>query len=557
MKKAMPQLSYSEIADKTIRNFLKAVVLIDDHWAEAQSAPGLIVEGTGHIDLVPQTIPPQGQEQELLPVQEAPPPGAVSLTDPVYLREIGDEIIKEGLLFTGFTYVDAHKETAFKLASKSDILILDWLLGGGDCRPALDLLAGLKETGSPKFIFILTDEGLDGVRARIIEELGEPTGGTGYVFNCGQFSFSLKNKAQKGGDNCVIASRVLSEAISGIATRYGGLLQLAALELLGHYRNCLHEVLDHFHSNTDFPFILEWLEGASPIKDSHSFNALAIDEWTAKVLRRFHPSKSIALTDSTVSACLKNWHKTTVIPEDAADKLKKLVKDEKIYFPQTQLQIDELMESLDEWLETSSINWPEALGGEAKGSPWGEKKRQVLAMHYLGVRKGVNSVTDSLITLDALFQCQANLPSKIEQGTVLRTIDGKYLICITPACDCERPSTRINNCFMFLEAIKLEKSMIKKSPEGYVVAIRTVDNENMLLGVSPKPTFTYKIPNPLIDSCLIAYATYGYDTFFGLKPVAQLRSSRIQALISLTAGKAIEVGLDRSELLRKLCEENK
>lgn len=545
----MTQISYSEIADQTIRKFLKAVVLIDDHWLEAQNVPVFeSIAAAPLLNLEPQTIPPQEGVDSTTARDAEISTVSTSITDPAYLREIGKEITNQGLLFTGFAYTDALKETAFHLASKSDILILDWHLGNVDSRPALALLEKLKNSGSPRFIFILTDQNLAEVRTKITEQLGGATGEDGLVFSCGPFSFSLKNKPQADSPDSVLPTQVLGEAISGIRARFGGLLQLAALELLGQYRDCLHEVLDHFHSDTDFPFILEWLEGESPIRDSHSFNALAIDEWTARVFRRFPPAKSLALTSATVSACLKNWHETADLPENPGDKLRELVKDEIKSFPQDEQKASELIKSLDDWLDSSNSSWPESLA-----SSFGKDNRRVLAMNYLGIRKGVTSPADTLIALDALFQCQANLPPKIEQGTVLQAPGDIFLICITPSCDCIRPA-RINNCYMFLEAIKLETSMLKKYPESNVVAIRTANNENMLLGVSPKPTFTYLIPDSSVITELHAYATCGGDNFFTIKPIAQLRPSRIQSLISLAAGKAIEVGLDRSELLRQLCQ---
>ena len=553
----MTQLSYSDIANQTIKEFLQSVVLIDDHWPNTQTAASLEIDIADQVDTELPSIGPQEQEQDLMTGQGEDKPVSASITDPNYLVEIGDEIIKEGLLFTGFTYVDESKETAYKLALKSDILILDWFLGGGDSRPALALLAKLKETGSPRFIFILTDQNLDSVKKTIIESMGEATGEEDFVFNCGPFSFSLKNKAQEGGQHSVVASRVLPEAIDGIYSRFGGLLQLAALELLGRYRNCLHDVLDYFDSDTDFPFILEWLERDSPIKDSHSFNTLAIEEWTAKVLTRFPPSDSTALTDSTISASLSNWHQTTNLQGDANNKLLSLLKEESIKFPTDATKATNLMKSLDDWLSSSPLNWPDELAGASKGATWGEKAKKKIAMNYLAVRKGKDSVAESLVNLDALFQCQASLPTRIKQGTVFQTASGKFLICITPACDCERPVNRINNCFMFLQAEKLETSEIKNHFESSVVAIRTVENDYLLLGVLPKPTFTYMLPDSSITKRLKAYSTCCVTSFFHLTPIAQLRPTRVQALISQTAGNAIEVGLDRSELLRSYCKGNR
>ena len=552
----MTRISYREIADQTIRSFLKAVVLIDDHWSEAQSAP--IIENLDPIQIntEPQTIPLQeGVDEAITTDDKRSPSSSTSTDDPAYLREIGTEITKQGFLFTGFQYKDALKETAFKLASKSDILILDWYLGNVDPKPALALLKKLETTGSPRFIFILTDQqDLDEIRKRIIEQMGEPTGGTSLVFNCGPFSFSLKNKPQAGGANSVLATQVLEEAISGIRERFGGLLQLAALELLGQYRDCLHEVLDHFHSDTDLPFILEWFEAESPIRDSHSFNALAIDEWTASVTRRYPPSKAQTIKNETISALLVDWKESINLPDKCEERLKESITDAKVPFPTDQKKIADLMGSLAKWMVSSDSCWPANLEGASRKAPWGKSKQRILAMNYLGLRKGITSPIETLKDLDVLFQCKANFPSTLEQGTVLLEPDGNYLICITPACDCSRPS-RIKNCYVFLEALKIDTSTLKDHIEGTVVAVRN-EESNCLLAVTLNPTFTYKIANPSLKSDLLASFNFGSKDSFVLKPISQLRPTRVQSLVSLAAGKSIEVGLDRSEILRQLCKSN-
>ena len=553
----MTQINYEMIADQTIRKFIKAVVLIDDHWEEGQNAPILEEIDPNQLNHEPLMIPPQENIKEAIAtIDEGKPSAPLSFTDPAYLREIGKEITNQGFLFTGFNYKDTKSETARKLAAKSDILILDWHLGNVDARPALAILEYLKTTGSPRFVFILTDQDLVEVRKQIIELLGEPTGGADLmIFSCGPFSFSLKNKPEATGSNIVMAKKVLDEAIAGIRARFGGLLQIAALELLGQYRDCLHEVLDHFHANADFPFILEWLEKDSPIRDGHSFSSLAIDEWTARVSRRFSSSEAQTIKDETVSALLANWNETTSLPNQYEEKLKKAIKEEGKPFPDDQGKINELMESLKDWMASSGSSWPDSLRGLNRGDAWPKSTKRILAMNYLGLRKEVASPIEALIDLDVLFQCQANLPSTLEQGTVLLVSNNKYLICITPACDCSRPS-RIKHCYVFLEAAKVDISTLKDHPEGTVVALRTKDNGNLLLAVTLNPTFTYKITNPSLESNIVASFTFESTDTFIIKPVAQLRPARVQSLISLAAGKAIAVGLDRSELLRQLCKSN-
>ena len=298
----MTQISYREIAEQTIRSFLKAVVLIDDHWSEAQGAPIIESLDPVQINTEPLTVPLQEDVDEDIIADDIRSPSSLTSTgDPAYLREIGTEITKQGFLFTGFQYKDDLKETAFELASKSDILILDWYLGNADPRPALALLKRLGTTGSPRFVFILTDQDLAEVRNRIIEQLGKPTKGTKLVFSCGTFSFSLKNKPQTGGPNTVDPANVLNEAINGIREQFGGLLQLAALQLLSSYKGKLHEVLAHFSSKLDAPFIAEWLENSGPIGPNSCFKGLMIDEWRSLV-EKDQPSATSMLSEEGISA---------------------------------------------------------------------------------------------------------------------------------------------------------------------------------------------------------------------------------------------------------------
>lgn len=555
----MSQSSYSQLADQIIKGFIKAFVLIDDHWSESQVSIPSEVTDSGQIDVSVQSVPPaeiieSSEENSEIGAPSTPATTQAPTTDPAYLRDIGKKITEEGFLFTGFSYTEARKDTAFNLASKSDVLILDWLLGNGDPEPALDLLMKLKETGSPRFIFILTNQtDLGQVREKITERLGERAEGANLVFNCGHFSFSLKNKPETGGENTVNPEKVLEEAIIGIRQRFGGLLQLAALEILNQYRDRLHEVLSHFDKNTDLPFVLEWFENESPIGPNQTFSSLAVDEWTARVARRFPVSKSRIFTDDSVAARIREWGETT-LPGNWTDKLREAINGEVEPFPTEEPKIEQLKKSLDEWLQSSRGRWPTELKGLPKGKIWCKTSKRLLSMSYMGIKAGVDLPMESLINLDVLFQCQANLPTKLDQGTVVKDNTGTYFICITPMCDCTRPG-RVKNNYVFLSAQKIELKQLHSFQEGIVVAIRTNECEKLILAVDQKPTFTLKIADPLLDKDLEASFPFGsIENKLILKPIAQLRQARVMALVSLAASNAISVGLDRSELLRQLCD---
>ncbi len=553
----MTQMNYEEIADRTIRNFIKAVVLIDDHWSEGKSVPIPEKIDSSQLNLGPQTFSPKGDvDSAIVSRDEENSLSSPIDTEPAYLQEIKQEVTNQGFLFTGIKYTDAFKETAFKVASKSDILILDWFLGAADSRPALDLLRKLKNTGSPRFIFILTDQRLENVRNEIIGDLGESTEGTDFVFTCGPFSFSLKNKTQTGGQNTVQPSNVLNEAINGIKEQYGGLLQLATLELLANYKGKLHEVLAHFNRELDTPFIAEWLEEGSPIGPNSCFRNLMIDEWRSLVEKNQSSDISI-LSEESISAFIVSKKDIPQWGGISAEIVKKRIEHkQKDKFPTSEDKLNELEQEIRDWMESGACNWPSLT--KPRGISWKQEVARTIVWGYLSIAcRNNQKELDQLATLDAFFHTQSTLPSHLGQGTILQRIqDGKYLICITPACDCERPEKRINNLYSFLIADMIELKSPIESAEGAVVAVRTKEKASFLLKVILKPSLSFRIMETSLSSNLNLSNPFDSRRSFRAKPIAQLRPTRVHSLVSLAAGEAIEVGLDRSEILRKHCKSN-
>ncbi len=531
------------------------MVLIDDHWSDSQAAPPPVIS-PDNIVLTPPPVPLADQivVHEEIP-GEVSSPTSIARTDPAYLRDIGIEIANQGFLFTGFSYTDAKKETVFELASKSDILILDWLLGSGNPIPALDLLERLGKSGSPRFIFILTDQSdLGNIRKNISERLGEKSEGTGHVFSCGPFSFSIKNKPHNVGGNSVSATEVLNEAVKGIQQRFAGLLQLAALQLLSRYKEKLHEVLMHFNSELDLPFITEWLEENSPIGPNSRFRDLMIDEWRSLVEQDHSPEKSI-LSGDGISAFIASKASKPRWGGKSAKRVYKILDKQKDKFPTEGVELTELEKEIQDWMGDCRSMWPNLT--KPRGIIWKPGVLKTMIGGYLSIACETDlKHQKKLVDLDAFFHSKSDLPPKLDQGTVLIDPAGTYLVCITPTCDCSRPKERIKNCYVFLRANKVNFKKLKNYPEGVVVAVRSKEGLNLLLAVTPNPTFTYRIVNPSLERNLRASNTFKSKSTFVLKPVAQLRPTRVQALISLAAGKSIEIGLDRSELLRQLCRSN-
>lgn len=554
----MMQSSIDMLAKQIISNFIEAIVLIDDHWSEAENALGPLSLDTTQLNLDPQSIALQeGVDSTSTIRDEVISTSSTSTTDPAYLREIGKEITHQGFLFTGFQYTDARMDTAVKLASKSDILILDWFLGTGNPAPAIELLKSIKDSGSPRFVFILTDQtDFTQIKELISNEFGKLSGETSNTFNCGSFSFSLKNKPQAGGQNTVDPTNVISEAIKGIRKQYGGLLQLAALELLSSYKGTLHEVLSHFGIELDVAFISEWFEERSPIGPNNCFRSLMIDEWRSLV-ERTHSTNNSILSKKGISTHIASKSDTPTWGGKSAKRVHGLLTHMQGSFPTDGTRLDELEQEIRDWMEKDGSKWPELT--KPGGVTWNQDAIKSIIVGYLS--EAFNNdleYMEHFISLDAFFHSQSILPFCLSQGTVLqRRAGGQFLICITPACDCSNPKNRIKFTYTFLQADRISpNSSINKVQEGAVVAIRTKDNDTYLLKVTIRPPLSFRITDAALNGDLKLYNPFSPKQCFHAEPIAQLRQTRAQSLVSLSAGKAIEIGLDRSELLRKLCKSN-
>ena len=98
----MSASSYDELARNIIKDFIKTVVLIDDHWADAQNIPMLQLEDANVINFVPPTILAQEPiDPASLNREHHVSTSEVGSMAPDYLRQIGQAIANQGYLFTG------------------------------------------------------------------------------------------------------------------------------------------------------------------------------------------------------------------------------------------------------------------------------------------------------------------------------------------------------------------------------------------------------------------------------------------------------------------------
>ena len=148
---------------------------------------------------------------------------------------------------------------------------------------------------------------------------------------------------------------------------------------------------------------------------------------------------------------------------------------------------------IQNWMKNGDSKWPKLT--KPIGINWIQKVARTIVWGYLSIAcSNDQKEREQLVSLDAFFHTQTTLPSRLGQGTILKRITGgKYLVCITPACDCDRPEERINYLYSFLFADRISSNSHINAEEGAVVAVRAADNSSFLLKVSLKPSLSFRI----------------------------------------------------------------
>jgi CheY-like chemotaxis protein len=289
---------YKCMAEGVIRNYVRSVLFIDDEWPEIQD---LIAEGEqdeSHLippeavdDIEPEVSP---EVQRMVPDIEskdrAPRCFSAKCAGDSTLLEFRQAVKKEGILFTGLRYHSRDLfESTVKLAQRADIIILDWELMDDDGAEAIRILKSL-QNGGLRFICIFTDKDkVEEVRERLIRQLDN--GSVGQALNTPELRLDdliivIRNKKKPDGEApdkdsnpfAIEPGKLLGEAIHALSVQYGGLVQLAILEMTTKHREHIPRILGILTPALDPAFLLEKTDGDSPISRSDAFLGLLVDE---------------------------------------------------------------------------------------------------------------------------------------------------------------------------------------------------------------------------------------------------------------------------------------
>ena len=200
---AQPEATFETVTKNLLREYVQSVLFIDDEWPDLTEI--FEKEVPDESDLIPTTDiddidieADNGKSQSRNkttalekigtkngvtistsdnkdPRMDEKPKGlATKLSGDASLLEFERDATKKGILFSGLTYrKKEHHDTVIELASRADIIVLDWELASDNGREAISILKRLIGTGL-RFICMFTqEEGLSQIKRHIIESLNE------------------------------------------------------------------------------------------------------------------------------------------------------------------------------------------------------------------------------------------------------------------------------------------------------------------------------------------------------------------------------------------------
>ncbi|GBC59595.1 hypothetical protein DENIS_0534 [Desulfonema ishimotonii] len=600
---------FQQTSENIVKDYIRSVLFVDDDWPEdnpqkkvsdstrefseslqsddsvsAYDSETITDESDLIDDEASEDIDAASSEQDKFPDM----PSAAANSQLLGFKE---SVTGEGIIFQGIAYRKSHHEKIIvDLASRADIVVFDWELVWKDKgRETLSILQELVNKGGLRFICIFTNkQRVHEIKERIKERLSDekpdssedvdkansdgeikpgPSEAVGKAdTEKGEIAeFRIKNlviavrKKPNGvngdsDDYTVEPKDLLGEAIKALTREYRGFVQLILLEMTNKHRELLPRVLERIDSDIDAAYIAEATDDDSPIKRSDAFIGILLDEWRAQLKK----IASQVLSENTIKAyCSALISKTENLDES-------LIREN--LFSCISGDRNKLVNNICKWTSNNANCFNEWLksgcpttisGLNLKDKDKKEQKSIKLSLlNYL--ISSNNNPKKAVLKLDALFHQRREVPQKLSQGTVLCAKKDSYLICVTPACDTERPEDKINYIYCFLTAdIVAENRLIQKNrTEPYIILNH--NEKTVILKVKLKPYQSLYIPNPEInaENKLVAFLRIPEDPMkkpefqLELSPIAQLRLEHALSLSAAAGAEATRVGVDRVEFVR-------
>ncbi|SUB01925.1 Uncharacterised protein [Pannonibacter phragmitetus] len=369
-----------------------------------------------------------------------------------------------------------------KVAPKSDVIVLDWEMGGGDSGDTtIKIIQKVfdcdKKSGERlRLIAIYTGiRDLHSISERLDKEFAE--------LQIGAQSLELHNQAgtikvvvlgkglaadhEKGQErHCVEEDGLAERLVEEFAHFSGGLLRNATLASMGHLRSNTHRLLARFNNRLDGPLVTHYALLGSP-EDAQQYVAdLILQEIEAqiplsRVSRTFAGYESVkALMDEKFSEELepqiiidkkgdKTFPITTANAKSLAEVGAKALKDRHEDIAKARLEGEDFETLADEAKAEKIKTEKERVARDLNGEGLAERLYCLFGDEYsdgvknheeFSIASGIKRSNNHLDGFE-----QENLPS-VKLGTIIHD-GGHYYVCLTPVCDSVRRKDPANFLF--------------------------------------------------------------------------------------------------------------
>lgn len=452
-----------------------------------------------------------------------------------HYKKFFDSCESEGVLCHMHQYnaQSALDDTAIKkvskLAKKSDIIILDWLLwhsdpekkeNSGSSETTIEVLTQLTDLEELKFIFIYTNitdinTVVHTIKNEISEELqniterisgNQPKGiKDPQYFSINKLFIGIHHKKEAAEEDSAHLLELVQELLK---VSYSDYLHWAGLELSTRIRDLIPKIIASLPEDTNGPMLYQYLFQEGDNEISEQISEVILDE-----LRMMFIHKPLQIScDSVLQNYLESSFPQELIGSKTKTKknLKKRTEKltEVLLYKETPNCKDEDKLEMSTHLETlnSNINGFINIDSHVK---WANLKESLLFNLHLE--------TNKVIWPGYIY---ANKKSKNPQS---------YLLCITPACDCYRPGGK-KLFFLIGSKSKEENSRMSHT--------KTVTN-NQTINWDPTR----------IQSLTLKQVSDKYEI------VGALRKDFVNRIIQRVWNHQTRVGVDSSELLRRIRKE--
>ena len=563
--------SFAQISQAVFRDYIRSAVIIDDEWPEHEilisddevDESNSIAEETedDYID---------GVEAALSSEATVPPeaPSAEGL-DARILGRLRHALLRQGVLTCGLRYQRKDRKTAIDLARRADIVVLDWHLVRDDGAEALEILKEL-QGDALRFVCIWTGHGrAEVVKEMLIRGLGPPLAEHGRAdlqFPNLVIAIRIKEDMEDDPELAVSPDRLLEFAIAGLANSFGGLVQLAVLEMTHRHREHLPRILEHVGRTIDTAVLLEAGDEDSPVGPGGAFLGVLVDEWRSR-LEQDHESLNVLshkgrqAFGAELGKALNN-----ISTEDLKQHLISADIPEEIAAVFSKKASPEIKHWLEEGCEGSlpvvaGISFKK--GDRTKNAAWGVLSSMTRRETPLETDHPSRAdILEPLLRLDTLFHQQFEPPGALTQGTIVRVRSSErsdYLICTTPLCDAGRPK-KVGGLYSFVRTRLVSTENVLKGVGAQWYCVVKHSGEYLCLDVLVKERVSLEVWNPNFSDSHVVHARFSLggnrekessrEGEIELHPVAQLRLDHALALSSASATDAARVGVNRVELIR-------